>query len=378
MTARFASDRVAPDVWPLHHRVAAAALHAAPVALAVAVGCAVGGERLATSSALVAFAAVAASSVFLLDARGAGPVEVLLRAVVAAGLSGTAGVVAAAWAYALASGGPLHAYQAALAGQGPDLRGVLQALWWSLAGAGVAAPVLAVRAQGGGLAALLGASAATVALAAVAAALVARPCTREDVAALAAVTVAAGLGAASLLTCLVDWLCAAAGVADPRPRPPTPPALASWAVLAAGVVLAMSAVGWDRMRFHCCMRPENSAISTLKNISTCQSMFREQGKEGPSPYAASLAELAPALRAPWLATGIDTGYRFRVVASADGLCWAAVATPVEVRFHSQRSFLINQTGTIYATEATDPLVIELPACAAPPGMRQIAPPPGSR
>ena len=380
------TEVLAQQPWPLHRRVAAAALRAAPFGPVVA-ALVVAFDGWGTNAAGAgAYAAVATLALFLLERRGAGPGEALARLAGAAVLAAGLGLVAAGWVVALLEQGPLGAYQAL--GEHLELgwrtcRALEGGTWGTALAAAALAPAWVARAAGRRVLSQLGAAAGAAGLLALGVGIWSCHCDAGTIALVLGAVAASTSGGVVLAGALGDLAAGRFALGDPSPTGAITTSRAGRALpwlASAGVFVALVVVFGDPLGHHHCHRPgyESSAIGSLRTISTAQVMFQEGDRDadGAPDFAASLRELQDGqLIDPVLASGTKYGYRFWVFRPADPEAaqerWAAVARPLVPGTTGDRTFFANHQGTIWYTSSASPLVLVLPDCEPPPGLTPL-------
>lgn len=97
---------------------------------------------------------------------------------------------------------------------------------------------------------------------------------------------------------------------------------------------------------------EAAAVTVLRSLATAQASFRDADRDGDGlPGYGDLDSLVRSgLIEPGLAAGPQSGYRFTFGLDGLGAGWHAIAEPVEPGSSGDRSFFINESGIVYATD----------------------------
>lgn len=354
-----------PRAWPLHQRLAGAAVRAGlaslglvPLLLFVAV---TDGARVLLA---LPFVAAVAGLLFALerrDATGPGTIGRVALAAAAAQL-----VLPAAALWLVNAGDP----ERALRGLERGLDDALRALPFLLPGVALLANVLGLLFHVRRVTDALGPQlAAGLIPAAGLAALVVLVGVDPEKPLVVGLLLAGAL--VPLLAAQGDHLAAPLDPAGPRPAGGSVRRVfAVWAVCTLGALCVATAVVVPALSRHHHRGAEAPAIGSLRTLLSAQVVFREGDKDGDGvlDYAADLAELSQAaLIDPVLGGGVKQGYRFRIVRSATTPehLWAATADPVAPGTTGDRFFATTHAGVIYYT-TSGPIPIDPATCDVPP------------
>jgi type II secretory pathway pseudopilin PulG len=108
---------------------------------------------------------------------------------------------------------------------------------------------------------------------------------------------------------------------------------------------------------------ETAAISTMRTLVTCQSLYRDADKDGDGN-----ANFAPDLQSLWrhgqliddvLASGVKQGYHFQMEMTDEGFAWHATAVPMDAK-SGTRSFYVDESGVIRHDQWGDVPTVESP------------------